>query len=58
MGVPYTFMGIPPERHHFVDFQSSCCIGATSSCSQSSILHLGQEVLGERTADIVVIAIL
>lgn len=43
--VPYTFVGIPPEGNHFVDLQGSCSVGSTMSCPESTILHLGQEVL-------------
>lgn len=56
--LPYTFMSIPPKGYHFVDLQSSGGIGATAACLESAVLHLGQEVFGKRTADIVLIAIL
>lgn len=56
--LPYTFMGIPPERHHFVDLQTSCSVGSTPSCPESTILHPGQEVFWKRTANVVVITVL
>lgn len=51
-------MGVPPKGNHFVDLQSSCGIASTPPCSQCTIFHLGQEVLGKWAANIVVITIL
>lgn len=51
-------MGVPPKRNHFVDLQGSCGVASTPPCSQCTILHLSQEVLGKRATNIVVITIL
>jgi len=51
-------MGIPPERNHLVDFQGTGPTGASRAGLQGAILHLGQEVLGEGAAHVVVATIL
>lgn len=56
--LPYTFMGVPPEGHHFVDLQSTCSIGSPPPCPERTVLHLGQKVFRKRTANIVVIPVL
>lgn len=57
-GPPDTFMGIPPERNHFVDFQGTGPTGTSWASLQGTILHLGQEVLGKGAAHIEVVTIL
>lgn len=57
-GPPDTFMGIPPERNHFVDFQGTGPTGASWASLQGAILHLGQEVFGKGAAHIVAVPIL
>lgn len=57
-GPPDTFMGIPPERNHFVDFQGPGPTGTSWASLQGAILHLGQEVLGKGAAHIEVVTIL
>lgn len=57
-GLPDTFMGIPPERNHFIDFQGTGPTGTSWASLQSAILHLGQEVLGKGAAHIAAVTIL
>lgn len=56
--LPDTFMGIPPERNHFVDFQGTGPTGTSWASLQGAILHLGQEVLSKGAAHIEVVTIL
>lgn len=55
---PDSFMGIPPERNHFVDFQGTGPAGTSWAGLQGAILHFGQEVLGKGAAHVAAATIL